>query len=705
MRQLKRPSGARSTDRLLETLTPEFDDARTAYDLFKEFLPLESYARSFAVKLLETAQASSGVSWETRRLAVLMLENQLLRLPASDAAEWGFILTRLDLKSSARANSSIKESVLKEGYTTTRPRAFVHEFRRRLERLSRAHDALNGRKTTPSALLAFLRLSRSECKLALARYVFRPEEVASRILRLVRTSQGVADLHPFQPPYVAEEATHATLTMPDYEARILRLLTEASHVFWVADATSSEINSLVEYPLSTVVLVLKLPGSDIELEIKRGGRRGGHPLGVVYRRADGTAVPMSHRLDGGSAQEGLRYEAHSASRMSHIFRLVHGREAPIPQYLTRVSIHHVPASVGEVSMLNYLTSHDVFGAGFDEMRYAMAESVEAYGREYGANLADIPGALGLTMQFLSYTTPAQAILSGTTSYRLDRLVSYFSDDGASVYFREGLKVEYSKLDAKHFADELLDEVLCVYQPPRVPFRSYAAYLAAAFRVPHNRERADENYLSAMRQIGTFWGTLLAIRGHSMGESFVARNVGLRSVWEEGRWQIKLILMDHDNLQTNEVTPADFQAVGIMKSLAADDVFIWGELESGEYTNSESHCLEKIYRVSSEIIAQGRIDFRDATLAAYRKTQRALPAHPGFPSLVHSSFAPRIRDWDAIIRSYLRMKNSRGGVKAWRKESRDFLAGKDYEGDLIDALLHSVENYSDFFEKYSYLFES
>lgn len=700
-------SDARSTDRLLETLKTEFGDARPARDLFREFLPLESYERSFASKLLEVARQNSGVSWEVRCLAVLMLENQLLRLPASDAAEWGFVLTRLGLKiSDDPPHAPVKESLLREGYTTTHTPDFIVEFRRRLERLRRAHDALNRKHKTRGALLDFLRLSRRECKLTLARYALRPEEVVSRILSLVRTSRGVADLHPFEPGYVAEEATHATLLMPDYEARILRLLTGDSLAYWVADATSSEINSLVEYPLTTVVLVLKLPGSHVELEIKRAGRRGVNPLGVVYRRADGSAAPVSHRLDGGSAQEGLRYEAHSASRFSRIFRLAHdGRAAPIPDYLTRISVRHVPTGAGEVNMLDYLDRPQAFGAGFAGMREALAEAVAAFSHEYGANLHEVPGALGLTMHFLTYATPAQAVISGTTSFRLDLLTSYLSDDGDKTYFAEGLKVEPSKLAAKQFADELLEEVLCVYRPPRVAFRSHAAYLDAAFAVRANRARADENYLSVMRQIGTFWGTLLAIRGHSMGESFVARNVGLRSVWEEGRWQIKIIFMDHDNLQTNEVTPADFQAVGILKSLSADDVFIWGELESGEYTNSESHCLEKIYRVSPPVVARGRIAFRDATLGAYKKTHAELSSNPGFRSLVHDSFARRIRDWDAIIRTYLRPEDARGDIEAWRKESRDFLEGEGYEDDLIGALLLSVESYADFLGKYSYLFES
>src|SRR4029077_4215749 len=108
-------------------------------------------------------------------------------------------------------------------------------------------------------------------------------------------------------------------------------------IYWVSDSTSAKINSLVEYPLTTVVLVAQPPGSDIEFEIKRAGLRGPQSLNVVCIR-DGAGVPPSHRLDGGNMQWLLRHEAHSASRLSLIYRLVHNTEAPMPSYASRSTI-------------------------------------------------------------------------------------------------------------------------------------------------------------------------------------------------------------------------------------------------------------------------------------------------------------------------------------------------------------------------------
>lgn len=711
MMQRERRSRPPKIRHLLDLLQTEFDDALPAYELFEELLRRRSYSRSFALKLIDAARGDGGIAtvWETRCLAVLLLENLLLRLSPARIDEWDFILTRLKLKTADAVNLKVRDSVLKEGYSTTRLRGFVAGLRLRLARLKRVHDKIGGSRTPRSALRDFLHVSRRESKLTLARYLFRPAEVAARILRQVKTSTGLPDVNPFQHACVGEETKRALSRLPDFEAAIIKILSEHSRIFWVAEETGAGINSLVEYPLTSVVLVLKLPGSDIEFEIKRAGLRGVHPLNVIYRRR-GDAVPPSHRLDGGSMQEGLRYEVNSASRLSRVFRAVHEAEAPIPGYLSRASIYNVPARGGaqeaeDVSILDYFTDPKIFGAGFSHMRTALEESVNAFDRENWSNLPELPGSLGLTMRFLSDTTPSQAILSGTTSFRLDKLAAYLSGDGDKTYFTEGLKVEYTKTEAKQFANELLEEVLCVYTPPAVAYRSHEQYLRAAFRVAANRRMADLNYLSVLEQIGTFWGTLFAIRGHSLGESFVPRNVGLRSVWHKGQWRIRIIFMDHDNLQTNEMTPADFQAVGILKSLSADDVYIWGERADGRFANSETYCLETIYRVRPDTVADGRTLFDVATQKAYRKTHAALPGKPELRQLFDRSFVERVSDWDGVIKSYLRLRRDRdaASVAAWRKQSHALLRSKGYERALIEAMLLSVETYGDFLEKYAYLF--
>ena len=297
--------------------------------MFSEFLGHQSYARSLAVKLLAAARGQAGDGWEVRRLRTLMLENQVLKIPAEDPGKmlsgigcWVNCISRL------LEPATVNESVLKEGYSTTDWREFSRQLRRRLERRKSLHDHIAGKQSSRKALLAFVRAARRDCKLSLARYLFRPEEVVEQILKQVKLSRGLPDLDPFQPHYIEEEIKLSIAQLPDYEARILQALRQRAGIYWVSDVTSSEINSLVEYPPDTVALAIKPPGSAIEFEIKRVGRRGRNQLKVVFRR-NGDMVPPPHRIDGGTRQRMLRWEAEMAPKFSRIYRLVHQAEAPI----------------------------------------------------------------------------------------------------------------------------------------------------------------------------------------------------------------------------------------------------------------------------------------------------------------------------------------------------------------------------------------
>ncbi|HYP29083.1 MAG TPA: hypothetical protein VE262_20400 [Blastocatellia bacterium] len=690
----------RATARLSRLVTKRFTDPARASELLEEFLGYRVYQRSYTLKLIQVAGGKEGDEWDTRRLATLMLENHLLKIPTADMGEWDFVLVQLKLKSTP--GRQIHESVLQEGYSRTDQRGFVLQLRRRLRRLNRVHDEIKGWRSSRAALTDFVGLSRRDCKLTLARYLFRPEEVVTRILSQVRLSRGLPDLDPFQPYFIEEEAERTIASLPDFEARILRSLCRSGRIYWVSDATGSEINSLVECPLTTVVLVIKPPGSDVEFEIKRAGRRGRNPLGIVFRR-NGGPVPVAHRLDGGSRQSMLRWEAEMSAKFSRLFRLVHEAEAPVPKVMCRSFIYNVPVGNREERLLNYFTDERIFGEGFRAMRAAMEESVESFEASEKKLRADLPGELGLTIRFLSHANPTQAVLSGTSSFRLDKLAAYLSDKGPEVYFEEGLRAGRSNPEARRFADEILEEILCVYKPPAVPYRTHKQYLKAAFSSPENRARADQNYLSVMRESGTVRGTLLALRGHSIGESFVARNVGLRTCWERGEWRIRIIFMDHDNL--NVINPAykDLQSLGVLSSMEADDIFFRGAWLKDRRLRGSVDCLNDIYRVRAETVAEGEEVFNRAAKAAYDRTLRRVEAVPQIQRFFNRSYVSRLRDWDTVAAEYLRARSDPEQVALWRERMRDMLAAKGYGASSITDHLNAVEAHGDFLERYSFLY--
>jgi hypothetical protein len=685
-------------------LTAEFNQARRPHDLLGEFLRHEEYNRAFCLGLLALARRGTGVSWGARRLAVLMLEHQMLKLAPDRFDEYDVLLTRLDLKPTHGARVPLVASVLKEGYTTTELRGFVAELRRRLGRLARVHERVKGPRTTAPALRDFLELSRRECKLTLARYVFNPEEVVARIRKQVEVSDGVKDINLDQPGHVEGEVARALDVLPDYEAAILKKLCASSNkIYWVSDDTRAEINSLVEYPLTTVVLVVKPPGSDLEFEIKRAGRKGPNRLRVVYARGGYTVSP-SHRLDGGSMLSLLRFETNSATKLALIYRAAHGEEAPVAGYHARATVSTVPVNNAPASVLSYFTDARVYGAQFDEMRGAMEESVAAF-REEGYTTLDIPRrGLGLTAQFISDVAPAQTVLSGTSSFRLDKLALYLSARGPERYFAEGLRAEYSAHDAVRLADELLEEVLGVYRPPRVRFQSYEQYVDAALSRRENRARADETYLSLLAQLGKFWGTLLAVRGYSRGESFVARNVGLKSVWRGGCWRVRAVFMDHDALIIPGLENENFLAQGALPNMRMDERYAWGGSNPAQRATSGVGYLRAIYRTGEAVNARGEILARGALKDAYTKTQREVLSNPALRRMFHRTFLGRLGDWDEIVTGYLAVRGDERECAAWERGMKRKLAEKGYRRGGLEGYLEVIRNYLCFVEKYAFLFD-
>ena len=680
-------------ERLLSILTLRFKGDTQAYALIDEFLGNETYNKSFFRELIQIARGNTGASWELRRLAVLVLEHQILKIPARSLNEFDFILTELNLKKATGPNIALSSSLLKEGFTTTNLRRFIPEFRRKLARLEHVHAKIEGPRTSDEALHDFVELSRHDCKLSLGRYLFTADEVADKILDQLRETDGARDLDPVETELIAAETTRALERLPDYEAAILKRLYSSGRVYWVTEAVGSEINSLVEYPLTTVVVTIKPPGSDIEFEIKRAGLKGGKALGVIFER-NGYAVSPSHRLDGGDMQWLLRHESRAAAKFSAVYRQVHDTEPPLPKYIARSTIYSIPIDEHEVQTLMYFTDPNVFQGQFGRMRKAMAESVKAFKDDGYGHLPDVPGELGLTAQFISIVSPAQAIISGTSSFRLDKLAAYLSDKGPPFYF--GSKT-YSNDDARRFADALLDEILGVYVPPDVSYQSHQQYIDAALSVRANRRRADAIYLSILEEIGTLWGTLIGIRGYSRGESFVARNVGLKSVWEDGEWKVKFIFMDHDALGILEPNCTDICSEEALFGLQLDETYLWGRVS---ILGSVGH-LRRIYQISEDVYQRGQELTRIEAKKAYDKTQQKLLSDPAVRSLFHEEFIAKLERWDELVVAFLQARSNGGANDAWKAKTMKAFDKK--QPGWFNSHIEAFEKYAPFLDRQSFLF--
>jgi hypothetical protein len=618
-----------------------------------------------------------------------MLQAQALRIPPADGAAFTALLSRLGLLT---AGGRLRRSVLAEGYSTVDPAGFIPELRCRLAGARRVLRPLRGERTSAIAWRGFLAYARREPRLVLARYLFTPREVAERILGQLRSSRGVE--HPFTSgrEIVHTETARFLATLPAYEAAILGHLTAGAAVRWIGDGTPEEVGALVEAPLGTVVVVARPPGSDWEFEWKRCGRRGDHPLDVVFRRR-GRELPPSHRFDAGSMGASLQWEAIASSTLARLHRAVDGAEPPVSRVVAMSQLRTVPAGEagGEVNLLDYLTDRRRFGRGFPRMRRAMAESVAAFDRAAGEALDDLPGDLGLTVRFLHKIAPAQGLLAGTSSLRLDRIAAHLRRAGP-----------------RDLADEVLDTVLGDYEPPRGWSGSWdpaglPRYVAAALAVPANRARADRVYLGLMRRIGSFWGVLAGVKGYSVGESFVARNVGLRGVWRGGRREVEIVFMDHDNLRVGGRAADDFDPVETTWGMLTDERFILGSWSAPTSIRGEAEYLDAIYRAGRPLVREGRAALLAALADACRRTRREL-GRPALRELFCAEFVHRVRDWDALVGRFVRRPPAADATAAaLRRWVRGFLAPRRHAAYFVGECAEALAVHGDFFRRYAFLY--
>lgn len=652
---------------LLESL---FSGTPGATGLFLSFFNRTKSRRRFVSELNQTARGT-GQPWETRRLAVLMLEHEALllwkRKVFEPESEW--LLSELGLL----VNGRVRASVLKEGFTTTEPIPFAMQLRTRLMRLQRIHDAMDGWNTTPAALLDFVHTASRECKLTLARYLFDPEDTARRILEQVRSTTGLA------PSGAGDLPWHNFPHICDTDGMLTHALRRGRKILWVSPATSSELNSLVEYPLGTVALVIKPPGSDVEFEVKRAGMRGVNVLDVLYDR-EGTPVPIPHRLQGASSGSTLEFEVNASRRFSAIYRETHGVEPPMSRLLGYAAVTHVPNGHEPVHVLDYLSKSDSFSGDFGRMRAHLRRCVEAYEGDNPRH--ELAGEFGLTMRFFERVLPNQAWIEGTTSFRLDRLALLLSPAGPDSYFRQGLGREFSPQDERRLADELLEEVLGTFLPPG-NWTDYDTYIGDTLAMEPNRAAADAAYLDAIGEAGKYWGTLLATGGYSEGESFVTRNVGLKNRWINGAWRPRICFMDHDNLHVPGTRDVASLAL-TMEHTRKDEKWLYGDADANIMA-----CLRKIYRPLAGIEQSGERLLRQSIAQAFRATREAFRNCEPVRRMFQEDYVDSLEIRDNVVHLYLAGARTRGAITRWRKTASRMMKKTVYAADTIPAFLDYV----------------
>ena len=685
LRAPSRPRRAALPRRLRQVVARAIPDQAEAIALVAEFLRHESADAVYATRLIAAGRGLCGESPPLRLLAARMLEWQILAIAAADAREHRAIFDALAVDFDPR-----------EGFTAVGEVDRIAQFRARLWRFAPLHGAIDGMNTTPSALERFLRSSRQPCRIPVARYLFTADETIDAVYEHTRQSRGLRDLDCES----SAARDRALATLPRREESIVRALASTHEIFWVGDRTPSEINSLVEYPLGTVALVVKPPGSDVEIEIKRAGIRGPRALDIICTRG-GRVICSTHHLQGGATGKLLEWQTSAEARFAAIWRSVHGSEAPISRTLRVNNVFKMPdGSGGHANIIRYFTDPGLYGDGYAHMRGELCGALNSLLRFDGEPPYDAPNDLALTAKFFAAVKPGQALQIGTSSFRLDRIARYLRPDGASAYFAE-LGAACQRGDDFAFADELLEEILPGYLPPQSRSRTYAGHLRAAFAMPANRACANRTFLECARQIGTMFGTCVAVCTGSGGESYVARNVGLRSVFEQGAWKVRVIFVDHDALNVPEPNDRDIFPQTAARAMWFDYVHIAGGRIDPMHVRGILRLLAGIYRASPALRRAGIAAFHGAVDAAYRKTRDALPQ--GLSPFFHAQWRARLEDFDEAVRTFV---DARGATRAWR-ESIPLLLGARRRTTrfLITQYIRGISAFGLLWRKLPYLVDS
>lgn len=592
--------------------------------------------RSENHRLLQQARDPTA-PWAERVQAALGLDRALRSALDKElpAAEW--LCLELGLIEASSDGVRTTSRVAESGYAARSWPALRRELARRLA-------------AWPSVAEADVELAiRRPSRLVLARHLIPADEVVAEVRSRLRIStgarrpvhdaRGVADI----------EARRELDSLPAYERRIVEGLFCDQAIYWLPpavvgreDVADDSLDNrlfdddLVEQPPGTVVLVVRPPASDWELEIKRTGLSRDRLLSIAASR-----VP-SHRLAGASTVSALTFEAEAAASFAVAYRHVHGVDADVSRVLDLRVVLKVPSPRGEVYVTDYFTDPGLFGDGHAEMRSALKFNLEAHARERKEEIDIVPGDFGESTAFLQLWSPAQAALSRTSAWRLDGLADRLSAS-APEGFRMAPELPSSDPEVDDLAALVVDGGV---SPARPSVDRVGAILAA------NRDRARANYHRLLVQVGRFWGTLLGLGGHSQGESLVGRNVGLRRRWQGGRPRVEVVFMDHDNLYLPatdvRIPPLGASLAGLRK----DELALFGGALRGRYLQGTIELLERIFRVTPLQADAGRGRFWSQVGRSHAQTRRALRDAPALSRLFHSELAAGLEERDALVRRYL-----------------------------------------------------
>ena len=165
---------------------------------------------------------------------------------------------------------------------------------------------------------------------------------------------------------------------------------------------------------------------------------------------------------------------------------------------------------------------------------------------------------------------------------------------------------------------------------------------------------------------------------------MARNVGLRSIWERGAWRVRLLFMDHDGLR---IPTERFDPVFALRGGYYDAAHLLLDPPAGR--RSVLDLLASVYRVGPAIAARGRSRCLRAARAACRRTRTRLAVDPALQALFHEPSRAAVLAWQEATAAFVRSRRQGLTIEASLRAGADLLRDRGQPDDTADAFLANV----------------
>jgi hypothetical protein len=205
-------------------------------------------------------------------------------------------------------------------------------------------------------------------------------------------------------------------------------------------------------------------------------------------------------------------------------------------------------------------------------------------------------------------------------------------------------------------------------------------------------------LANLQQIGLVWGTMLALGCHSTGESFVPRNVGLKAVWQNGMWKVKIIFMDHDCLESPKSEQLQYHAAEVIAATIHDETHIFGHALPHRANIGAVTCLQDIYRIPRHLACKGMQQLRGAMLRSFNQARgRAAKG------LLPSAYFAQLRDFEEVVR--MSMNPNLSQDQDWVAQALSALVEKGYSWKQSREYQETARKHARFFRSHASLYQT